>query len=374
MTKSDVIILGAGAIGRGYLPWVLDHDAHRFVFVDSDPTVVKRMREAKKFIGYRVRSNAWQSHTVEVAAAYLPDEFDLSRHPDAIACFACVGPRNIAKAAGLLHGTNIPLILCENDPATVATARAAAGYDDVGFAVPDVITSNSAPEELRTVDPLTVITEDGKLFMEQSVAGLKGDFTVLSHDELLYKQWTAKLYVHNTPHCIAAYLGALVGATYVHEAMSIPEVDARVAGAMEEMNTVLKMRWEIPHDFLDWYAAKELSRFRCQLLFDPVLRVAREPLRKLELEGRLVGAAEICLSFGMRPHNILLGIAAALLYEDRRDPDLHLSFLRRTLSQRDLNEYVLGLRPGEALDLILREHFDTLVQELSTIPRLAEAS
>ena len=48
-------------------------------------------------------------------------------------------------------------------------------------------------------------------------------------------------------------MGALVGATYVHEAMAVHEVDKIVSGAMQEMLKTLKLQWRIPHEFLDWY-------------------------------------------------------------------------------------------------------------------------
>ena len=48
-----------------------------------------------------------------------------------------------------------------------------------------------------------------------------------SQDEIK-KQWAAKLYIHNTPHCIAAYLGSLCGKKYLHEGMSVTSVNSIV--------------------------------------------------------------------------------------------------------------------------------------------------
>ncbi len=95
-------------------------------------------------------------------------------------------------------------------------------------------------------------------------------------------------------------------------------------------------------------------------MFDPISRVAREPLRKLGLEGRLIGAAQICLSYGVMPNNLLIGIAAALLFEDQKDPDRHLAFFKDTLTKEAFNAYILGLRDGEPLDLILRDKIDNM--------------
>ena len=138
---------------------------------------------------------------------------------------------------------------------------------------------------------------------------------------------------------------------------------------MTEMLQTLKLQWDIPHEFLDWYALKELSRFRCQLLCDPVARVAREPLRKLELHGRLIGAAQMCLTLGVLPQNLLKGIVGALLFENVHDPDQHIGIMRNAMTIPDFNLYVLGLRTGEPLDLMLREKIGSITSELREIKK-----
>lgn len=367
--KTKILFVGAGAIGRGYLPWTLDETKHEFIFIDSNQGVVDRLNTHGEYMTYRVNGDEYQKKNVKVRAAYTPATFRLEGHKDAVACFFSVGPRNITKAVQILAGSSIPLIMCENEPETVAVAKHAVGHDAVYFAVPDVITSNTAPADLLAQDPLAITTENGVLYVESGPTGLHGEISLLPREELLRIQWTPKLYLHNTPHCIAAYLGALMGATYVHEAMMHPKIAQLVEGAMKEMLQALKLQWDIPHDFLEWYAKKELARFRCQLLFDPVARVAREPLRKLELHGRLIGAAQMCLTLGVLPQFLLKGIVGALLFEDVNDPDHHIGLMREAMDTPDFNRYVLGLRPGEPLDLMLREKISSITVELRAITK-----
>ena len=362
--KTKIIIMGAGAIGRGYLPWALDSDRHEFIFVDSNENIISLLQKRKQFSTYRVVGNEYEEKIVLVGAAYRAEDFKVQDHLDAVACFFSVGPRNVAKAAQLFSGTSIPLILCENEPDTVALAKQIVKHNAVYFAVPDVITSNTAPAHLLNQDPLAITTENGVLYIESGPTELFGEMQFISQDELLEKQWTAKLYLHNTPHCIAAYLGALLNQTYVHEAMANLKATKLVEGAMGEMLQALKLQWGIPHEFLEWYAQKELSRFRCQLLFDPIARVAREPLRKLELHGRLIGAAQMCLMLGVLPLNLLKGIVGALLFEDVNDADNHIRLLHEAISTEDFNRYILGLRVGEPLELMLRENMDSIIEEL----------
>lgn len=366
----DIIIIGAGAIGRGYLPWIFTPGDYGFVFVDTNKNIIEQMKRAGQFTGYRVRNGALESRTFPVKAAYAPDEFRLSRHFKAAAVFINAGPRHAASAARIIDGIDCPVILCENDPATVDSVKAATSLKNVYFAVPDVIASNTAPRHLLDNDPLSIVTEDGVLFIDERAQGLRGDFSLISAEELIHKQWTAKLYLHNTPHCVAAYMGALCGVQYVHEALAIHEVAEIVQGSMTEMLNSLKLKWEISHEFLDWYAEKELRRFRCQLLFDPISRVAREPLRKLELDGRLIGAAQICLASGFIPHNILKGIGSALLFYNENDADSHLLFMRRALTPNAFVTHVLSLRKGEALESILRDRLSSIIEQLEKLPKI----
>lgn len=363
--EREVVVIGAGAIGRGYLPWCFQDV--RWIFVDSDPEIVNAMRARGGYTTYRARGGKLESRWIDVAAAYLPGEFPAAAHACPMAVFINVGPRHAAAAAGLVRGCQAPVILCENDPATVGAVQASTGLSRVHFAVPDVITSNTSPDELLAKDSLSVVSEDGVLFVDAAAGPLPGEFKALPLDELLHVQWTAKLFLHNTPHCVAAYLGALAGVRYVHEAMAIPEVSSIVAGSMTEMLNSLKLRWEIPHPFLEWYADKELARFRNPLLFDPISRVAREPLRKLEADGRLIGAAQICLASGFVPSNLLAGVAGALLFSREADADHHLGFMRRALPPAMFISHILSLRPGEALEIILREQLPRILPRLERL-------
>jgi mannitol-1-phosphate 5-dehydrogenase len=367
--KSKILFMGAGAIGRGYMPWALDETKHDFVFIDSNPSIVQRMSAQGGYTTFRVSGDKYDAKLVRVAAAYTPETFNIRDHQDAAACFFSVGPRNVSRATQSFVGSTLPLVMCENDPDTVDIAKRVVGHGAVYFAVPDVITSNTAPAHLLEVDPLAITTENGVLFIESGLGNVTGDFQLQPRNELLRVQWTPKLFLHNTAHCIAAYLGALLHVTYMHEAMANPKAALIVEGAMTEMLQALKLKWDIPHNFLDWYAEKELARFRCELLFDPISRVAREPLRKLELHGRLIGAAQMCLTLGVLPVHILKGIVGALLFEDKKDPDHHLLLMREAMDIPSFNRYVLGLRVGEPLDLMLREQMPTISAELRELAR-----
>lgn len=363
----SILIIGAGAIGRGFLPWVFPENRYALTFVDVNEELVDALRQRGRYTSYMAHpQDGMRKRVFPVAAACRLADFRLTSSDPPAACFVAVGPRRVFEAVAPLKGYAGPIILLENDDKSVEVAKAALNQDNVYFAIPDVIASCTASASHLAEDPLALHTENGTLHIDSRAAVLEGEIDYCDAAEL-GKQWLAKLYLHNTPHCIAAYLGAFLRLTYVHDVMAIPKAERIVRGAVDEMLKALKLGWDIPHEFLDWYAQKELRRFSNVALHDPIARVAREPFRKLQLDGRLIGAALMCMKAGFIPVNIVTGIVAAVLFDDGRDPDRHIIFAKDFLPPSIVFSYLLQLRPGEPLHAILAEHFPDIVTRLAAL-------
>ena len=362
-----ILIVGAGAIGRGFMPWVFPEGRYRFGFVDTNDQLIADLRRRGQYTSYMADpGGGLRQRTIPVAGAWQLADFNLSNIATPVTCYVAVGPRRVFDAVSPLKGYRGPIVLLENDDKAVDVAKAAINQDNVFFAIPDVIASNTASPDHLAEDPLALHTENGTLHVDSRAAVVDGKIDYCNTEEL-GKQWLAKLYLHNTPHCIAAYLGALLHQTYIHEVMANPKAARIVRGAVDEMLKALKLGWDIPHGFLDWYADKEIRRFSNVALHDPIARVAREPFRKLQLDGRLIGAALMCMKAGFTPVNILMGIVAAVLFDDGRDPDRHIIFAKDFLPPSIVFSYLLQLRPGEPLHAILAEHFSDIVGRLESL-------
>ena len=156
-------------------------------------------------------------------------------------------------------------------------------------------------------------------------------------------EWDAKLFLHNTPHCIAAFLGYFKNCTYLHEALDDDDILNTLEGVVGEILQTLKDSTFHDHSFMEKYAEKEISRFSNKLLYDPVSRVAREPLRKLAIHGRLVGALRMALRAGIVPTYITKGISAALKYNNPQDPDYPKILMVDTMGVANFLYYYLDL-------------------------------
>jgi mannitol-1-phosphate 5-dehydrogenase len=95
---------------------------------------------------------------------------------------------------------------------------------------------------------------------------------------------------------------------------------------------------------------KEIKRFTNKLLYDPISRVARDPLRKLAHDNRLVKAIQVALFNKSLPKNCAIGIKAALKYFNKNDEQSkHLKVMIENFGEKYVLNKICGLKNNEAL-------------------------
>jgi mannitol-1-phosphate 5-dehydrogenase len=160
-----------------------------------------------------------------------------------------------------------------------------------------------------------------------------------------------KLFVFNAGHALCAYLGVLRGHRSIDRAIGDRFLRPLVAGSMLEARRALASAYPSLRDDVHECVAKAIRRFEDAELADPVERVAREPLRKLRANDRLIGAAKLVrATLGRVPCHFALGIAGALLYRNENDEEARR--LRRMLERKGLAHVlgaVCGLEPEDEL-------------------------
>jgi mannitol-1-phosphate 5-dehydrogenase len=128
-----------------------------------------------------------------------------------------------------------------------------------------------------------------------------------------------KLYIHNTGHATIGYLGFLKGYTYIHEAGQDPEIMEVCRKAIEESGWAIEKEYGFSAEVIAKYRAALTDKCTSSELPDEILRVVREPLRKLGPEERFFGPIGLMLKHGRQPEYILYGVCAALLAKIPQD-------------------------------------------------------
>jgi mannitol-1-phosphate 5-dehydrogenase len=341
-----VLIFGAGAIGRGFLAPVLFELNYQISFVDSNPNLVAQLKRQRKYRAAIAGPDRYEFISIPIEEVFLPSERLAVEDYDLV--FSCVGPKNCCEIAA--HFKNAQAVIsCENDRSTVDGLKELSGNDNIFFGIPDVITSYTAPRDLLEIDSLTTVTEKGELILERGNYILSEKIKQVDPKEL-HMHWMCKLFIHNAPHAIVAYLGWLKNHTYIHEAMADQEIREIVMGAMEEITAGVIGSGYAEKNFANVYKNTEASRFSNQLLFDEIIRVAREPIRKISPDNRLVLALRIALFNGIHPKNIAYGLNAALRYDNKADEEAtYLQNLQEALTTEQLLDRFCGITPFDPL-------------------------
>ena len=359
------LIIGGGAIGRGFIPWLLD--GFDFDIFDVSQELVSGITQNGGFNSFM--SDGENLKRKWIQPKLITSDYNLLERNVYDIAFISVGPRNVTRLPAGIGKLTCSVFSLENDPITVDWLKQHYGLSKVFFGVPDVITSSTASPSNLEHDPYAIHTENGVLYLQHSAEHSKQLETLLPDViwlpvERLNQEWDAKLYIHNTPHCIAAYLGHMAKCTYLHEALSIPAIRRIIDGVIDELLCALKLVTPYDHHFIESYAIKEVRRFSNNLLFDPIARVAREPLRKLHPSGRLMGALKLLLSTGVGPTYLMAGIAAAMSYADKNDKDYEQLAQLREFGVPSFLKYHLGIDERSIESEFVSKHYAAAVKFL----------
>lgn len=334
------IQFGAGNIGRGFIGMLLAQSGRRVVFADVNPVVIDRLAQDKQYTvhimdvekkDYLITDvdgilSTGQEIVDEIAGAEIvTTAVGLTILPR-IAPTIAAGIR-LRKESGSTEPLNI--IACENairassqlkNHVYGALTDEEKAYCDRYVGFPDCSVDRIVPP-LHTDIPTDVVVES---YYEWNVekASFKGEIPQipgmnLADDLMAYIE--RKLFTLNTGHCITAYVGALKGKTTIKEAIEDPEIYELVHGAMEQSGAGLIRKHNFDAEAHAHYIDKIIGRFKNPYLQDEVIRVGREPIRKLSADDRLVKPMMTALGYGLAADKLIMGIGAALHFDNPQD-------------------------------------------------------
>jgi mannitol-1-phosphate 5-dehydrogenase len=289
------------------------------------------------------------------------------------------------------QGNTAPLniIICENlkDAAATFHGMVAAHlpldlhgflHTHVGFV--DTVIGRMVPPltpEMRAADPTLIVVEPYKELPvdRHGLVGPVPEIVGLEACDYFPAYTARKLYIHNCGHAVLAYLGHVQGHEYGYQALEDSVVRRVFDAAMGESRAGIVAAHAARHFpmlppeeaaakeavWLDEHIADLTRRFANRALGDTVLRLGRDPARKLSPTDRLVGAARLVQQAGITPEALSWAIAAGYAFDDERDP-LAMA-LQRRIAEEGLDAVmadVSEIDPGEPLATLVRERYYAL--------------
>lgn len=381
------IILGAGRIGRGFVSQILHLNDIELVFFDNSSEMVELMNEKKEYTVH-VMGYPEENTTISNVHAYLVSDTDQleKEWEDADFLITAVGGKNLpalGKYIGAafkklcmrhkVHYSNI--ITCENwvDPAKdikdaileTLTAEEKEEFSKmIGVAEAVILTTGAgSPDGKIPLNPVDTWVQNFK-YLPLEKETLKGEYRELKYVEYvenfgnLLKQ---KLYTNNTSVGLVAYLGYLKGLTYVSEAANDPEIAPMLDEVYKEINEALIEGLGINEESQYAFSKRAKAKYQDRNIVDLLTRIARDPLRKLAPDDRLIGPAHISLSIHKQPKAIALATAAALYYDNPDDESaVRLSRMREEIGVDGILKKISRLEDGDPLFGLIHESIDIL--------------
>ena len=336
MTGRQATVFGAGAIGRGLLGWLLGRAGWKVTFVDISSELVEQLNRAGEYQVIEVGGAGRTPHTISGVSAV--DAGDTASTVDAVAsadlvCTAVGAPvleRVAPTIAAALHreGSRIGNVLaCENvDPNTAllrhhVESLAVTVPESVGF--PETLVDRMIPGSAGGGLSLEVEPRfEFKVERESWVGGHPGiaGFELVADLQLHRKR---KLWLVNGLHAASAFLGLQAGHVTVAQSVSDPSIRSRLDEIAGTMAGVLASRvQDRRREELVGYGRSNLDRFADTALVDPLRRVARNPLRKLGPDERLVGPARAAARLGLPIGALCDAIVSGLTLADDGVPGI----------------------------------------------------
>lgn len=337
------VILGAGKIARGFIGHLLYLSNIDFTFVEYNEALADLINERGRYT-VNILGNSDKNCVVTNAKALKLS--DVEGVTEAIAnadcVFTAVGGKNLGSIAVVLAkgiekksltGSSLNVVTCENwkQPAALlreaVDARIGADYKEylrTGVGITEAVIMRSAIEacrELLEKDPLIVNVQD---FWELPIdaSRIVGELPKIQGMKLV-SEFTGflerKFYTYNAANGTVSYLGALLGYEKLADAAHDERIVKILEGVYQETAQALSKKHNFPLDEQLAFTLTSKKKLQDYTIVDFIERNARDPLRKLGPEDRLVGSARLVMEYGILPENLATAIAAAIYYQNPED-------------------------------------------------------
>ena len=351
------IQFGAGNIGRGFIGALLAKSGYHVVFADVNEEIINRINDDKHYTIHIMDVECKDEKIENISGAISTSDEILEEIRTSDIITTAVGPvvlpriaSTIAKGIKLRKATgvtsNLNIIACEN--AIKASSQLEEevkkylneeeiAYLDKYVGFPNCSVDRIVPP-VKSENILDVVVEN---FYEWNVEekAFKGEIPKIDGMNLadnLMAYIERKLFTLNTGHAITAYFGYLKGYNTVDESIKDEVIHDLVKKAMIESGQGLIAKYNFDKEEHFKYIDKIIERFKNPYLKDDVARVGREPLRKLNENDRLIKPLMTAKSFNLDIDNLLLGVGAALNYNNEEDSQS--VELQRLISEKGVKE------------------------------------
>jgi mannitol-1-phosphate 5-dehydrogenase len=358
--KKEVLIIGAGKIGRGFIAQLFYNSGYKIWFLDASKEVAELLNKEKKYRIDIAREGNDLTEYIEVEGAFTLDDKEkvAAVLSDIDIIVSSVGATNIEKVTRFIKDLLIDTgrkkilnwIICENanspgkkikdillqdaDPEFEYFVKSKLGLIETQV----LRTGMLAKEEVIIKEPLALRMQDwwtlplDKDAFIGPIPEVKGFIPKTNFSNELVR----KLYTFNGTNGPIAYVGWANGYKILHEAaLAYPQLFKEI---QEECAFGLINEFGLDEQEQREFMAVAIKKYTDPNMNDLIERNANDSRRKLSKEERLVGPALLCLKHGKMPYAYSKAIAAAYYYNGSNDEGTQ--EVQRTVNQSGIEKAI----------------------------------
>lgn len=393
MEKKNIVVWGAGKIGRGFIAELFFSENYKVIFIDQSESLIDQINKKKIYHVILARSkddisevaiNGFDAFTTSqtneiqqrinqsniLAIAVFPKQYEevalqLKKYLLVRRQEIRNSPLNILLCTNLIHAGPIFREYLFQD----LTKEEKEYFDqNIGIVESLVIRICPEPDEVTLKkDPLAVLT-NGYPELPVDSGAFKGQIPAIKSLRLvkdMRAEEIRKIYTYNMCHAVLSYLGNLKGHKLLVECLADDEIKNVALGALQEISSALQKEYSFtPSEMVSWINGV-IDQTNNPAVGDTVFRSAADPIRKLNKDDRLIGPSLLCIRNGITPTNIIYAIGAALnFYDDNDNASKKLHELINQEGLRPTIQQVCGLSKehDDLIDEIIRSYLKILLK------------
>lgn len=405
MANKEVVIFGAGKLGKGLAADIFHSAGYHLTFLCHSLKQAKPLREAGKYTVFQLlTAGGVREFTIDNYDAYATvEEYDecvnvLATKPLVVAPIYPVALKDL----GLLAADAIKKRVADKNEGTldIIVALNSAGGDKVVksvieenlstdeekkyfeekvgivLGIPNRLGANPTPEMLAK-DPNCNCCGESTPFQvdKDSFKGEVPEFPMIMPLSKMNDRIANKLWVMNMKHCLSAYVTKFKGYKNGEKVSHDEEIFQNVMMANSEAEFAFFNTFSITREELNINGTPQKPEDQIRRTLDnldSLDRIGADPKRKLAYGERLTGPAVACAKLGRVPFFLTKGMACAFLFdvpEDKTAPEIQACIKEKGIGEAIIKYCGLDITipyEKEVYDLV-RYHYYNLTKKIPSV-------
>lgn len=316
---NNIVLIGAGQTGRGYLNRFFQLSQRKVIFLDKDKELIDRLNQQKAYtisfgVGKRAPlvCNNYEAYQIDSEAAE-----EALKAADLV--MISVGQKNLKSLVSLLEKA----WRNRKRPLDVLTA-------ENGVQVKKELLSLCKNEHVHLAESIvfcTTLKQEGTLdILSEDLDYLPYDAVSLGH-QLPFENMIAeddldvlmqrKIYTYNCISACIAYLGYYKSYQIYSEAANDEEIDACIREILTVLNECVANEYHVKLEEQIHFSQMAVQKFQNKAIVDTIERNARDVDRKLGPSERILAPLNMIRKHKKECRQLLLAAAAAIYYGEK---------------------------------------------------------